>query len=325
MPKNYKLIKTSLGSDWDNFNKKSADSTIFSNTNYLESTKAKLGLYQVLNSNEIRAQVYLVENQDGDQVIEDDLVIYSGVNFGKKSNNQVKSQELSERFEILTFLVEAITTKYKKINLSLSPNIKDIRPFQWHNYGNSKKIFSTNIKYTSYLNIKEFSRDTNLNDIECYRNSSSSRRQEIRYSLRDNFKFSKTNNVEIFIRLYEQVFINQGIIRNRLEIDRIRKLLINLLDLNIAHIFCSHNLRGDICSIAVFVVEESKAYYLFGASNNLERNSSNGTHVLWQSFYELAEMGIQIVDLEGVNSPKRGWFKLSFGGDLIPYFNLSYS
>jgi hypothetical protein len=36
----------------------------------------------------------------------------------------------------------------------------------------------------------------------------------------------------------------------------------------------------------------------------------------------LALEGIAEVDLEGVNSPRRGWFKLSFGGALLPYYEL---
>ena len=30
------------------------------------------------------------------------------------------------------------------------------------------------------------------------------------------------------------------------------------------------------------------------------------------------------VDLEGVNSPQRGWFKLGFAGDLRPYYELRW-
>ena len=29
------------------------------------------------------------------------------------------------------------------------------------------------------------------------------------------------------------------------------------------------------------------------------------------------------VDMEGVNSPQRGWFKLGFGGNLLPYYQIS--
>ena len=51
---------------------------------------------------------------------------------------------------------------------------------------------------------------------------------------------------------------------------------------------------------------------MFGASDPALRNSPTGTAVLWDAFSELAKVGVKKIDLEGVNSPKRGWFKLSF-------------
>jgi hypothetical protein len=37
---------------------------------------------------------------------------------------------------------------------------------------------------------------------------------------------------------------------------------------------------------------------------------------------KLAQDGKKEVDLEGVNSPHRGWFKLSFGGTLESYWQV---
>ena len=34
-------------------------------------------------------------------------------------------------------------------------------------------------------------------------------------------------------------------------------------------------------------------------------------------------VGVKFVNLEGVNSPFRGWYKLSFGGNLKPYYRLT--
>jgi hypothetical protein len=41
---------------------------------------------------------------------------------------------------------------------------------------------------------------------------------------------------------------------------------------------------------------------------------------LFQAFLKLGQDGFRQVDLEGINSPKRGYFKLSFGGTITPYF-----
>ena len=54
------------------------------------------------------------------------------------------------------------------------------------------------------------------------------------------------------------------------------------------------------------------------------RSQHTGTAVLWDAFNGLSDHGIREVDLEGVNSPQRGWFKMSFGGDLVPYYELKW-
>jgi hypothetical protein len=78
--------------------------------------------------------------------------------------------------------------------------------------------------------------------------------------------------------------------------------------------------EGRASSAAVFGRDEKRAYYLFGANEGEEHA---GTLVLWDAFRALARDGCREVDLEGVNSPKRGHFKLSFGGSLTPYYCVS--
>ena len=47
---------------------------------------------------------------------------------------------------------------------------------------------------------------------------------------------------------------------------------------------------------------------------------SETTKSYFTSFEDIGN--IKIVDMEGVNSPQRGWFKLSFGGNLKKYFQV---
>ena len=46
-------------------------------------------------------------------------------------------------------------------------------------------------------------------------------------------------------------------------------------------------------SIAVYVIDQLKAYYMFGASDPALRNSPTGTAVLWDAFSELAKVGVK--------------------------------
>jgi hypothetical protein len=38
--------------------------------------------------------------------------------------------------------------------------------------------------------------------------------------------------------------------------------------------------------------------------------------------FAFSKEGINEVDMEGVNSPQRGWFKLSKGGNCVPYYEV---
>lgn len=73
---------------------------------------------------------------------------------------------------------------------------------------------------------------------------------------------------------------------------------------------------------AVYLLDSRRAYYLFGACDPAHKGNASGTLVHWAAFNSLRSDGLTEVDLVGVNSPNRGAFKLSFGGRLIPYYEL---
>jgi lipid II:glycine glycyltransferase (peptidoglycan interpeptide bridge formation enzyme) len=73
----------------------------------------------------------------------------------------------------------------------------------------------------------------------------------------------------------------------------------------------------------VFGWDSKRAYYVFGANAPDLRDDHTGTMVLWDALLDLRARGIVAVDLEGINSPLRGHFKLSFGGSVTPYYHLA--
>ena len=42
------------------------------------------------------------------------------------------------------------------------------------------------------------------------------------------------------------------------------------------------------------------------------------------SLIELKKDCINFLDLEGINSPNRGFWKIGFGGDIKPYFKIMF-
>jgi hypothetical protein len=83
------------------------------------------------------------------------------------------------------------------------------------------------------------------------------------------------------------------------------------------------NAEGTVVYAACYGWDSKRAYYLFGGGHPHVSEPWQGTLVHWEAFKDLAQgRNLNEVDLEGVNSPQRGWFKLGFGGDLRPYFHV---
>jgi hypothetical protein len=324
MAKNYRLVPAVLDVTWDAFVGGSPDASVFISSNYLGHTGCRLGLYCCYNAAELRAIVAVVESPDGTAAILDDLVIYSGICFGAPTNGQNRAQRISERYEIGTFIVGALADRYEVVEFALAPSIDDIRPFLWHNYGQDSGRFRVDVRYTSYLSIADFAGTARLEDIDAYRQATGARRQEIRYARRDNVVTEEFSDVSVFADFYRRTMERQGEAVTSPALDRIAALVDAVLGNGSARMFLSRTADGSPGSVAVYAFDALRAYYLFGASDPALRNTATGTAILWDAFAALATNGVKQIDLEGVNSPRRGWFKLSFGGDLRPYYQVSY-
>jgi hypothetical protein len=323
MAKSYRLQAAGLDAAWDALVASSPDGTTFITSNYLTHTGCRLGLYHCYNSNELRAVVAVVESPDGASVILDDLVIYSGICFGAPTHGQNRAQQNSERHEIATFIAAALADRYQQVEFALAPSIDDVRPFLWHNYGQKHGRYSVDVRYTSYLDIGDFASAQNLEHIEAYKQATGARRQQIRYARRDGVITEEFSDVGLFVDFYRRTMDRQGEDVSPDKVDRMATLVAALLGSGSARMFVSKLSDQVTGSVAVYVFDHRRAYYLFGASDPDLRDSPTGTAVLWDAFPKLAAAKVTQIDLEGVNSPRRGWFKMSFGGELRAYYQIA--
>lgn len=320
----YKMVSTELDSKWDNYVHESKTSTPFLLSSYVCALDGNFRAYYCLKGNEIIAGLLIAVDDSGCNVIGHELMVHDGlfyVNFSALN----RSQTLSEEHKVAQFIAEFLAGSYKSITLSFSPKIVDIRAFQWVNYHNNLPKYSESIRYTSYVNIAEFANDDiDFKDYKLYKNASVSRRQEVRYGYAKNVVVEYSDNIEEFLYLYEKTFERQNIILQENLIPQMRLLLNRLNASGDIRIYTAKNEKGNVGSIAIFLLLNDTAYYLFGANDYALRAEHTGTAVLWRAFNFLSKLGVTTVDLEGVNSPERGWFKLSFGGAIVPYFNVNY-
>ena len=319
----FKLQRAVLDQKWDDFALQSPDSTIFSCADYLKNTGLRLGCYYCLKGEEIRAACFLVESPDGRHAIMDDLVVYSGVMMAMPHANQLPVNTLSERFDVLTFLAAELSERYLTVAFQLGPTITDMRPFLWHNYGLPENQFDVSVRYTSIIKIPGKS-DVGTEPLEAlYEAASVSRRQQIRYTARDGIVCKVGGDASDFCRMYDLTMSRQSKGVSVDYLDRLGFLISSLVNLDRAFVIDAYSTNGEKASSAVFGVWKGQACYLFGASDPAFRSTPCGTAVVWEGIRECVRRSVWWIDLEGVNSPKRGWFKLSFGGELIPYFNVT--
>lgn len=321
--KKYRLVKTKIDDGWDQFVRKSRDSTIYSWSYYLNNTGLRLAAYFCLKSEEIRAAVIVVESDDGQKAIMDDLVVYSGVLMAPPHKNQSKTNQISEHFEINEFLASELLNRYLDVSFELCRTITDVRPFLWHNYSESGPKYNVSPRYTSIIDLSSDPGSKESVVDRLYAAASVSRRQQIRYAERDGVTCSIGSDAQGFCELYEETFSRQGQKVNPIFMFRFQNLVGKLVASKNVFLMDSYTSDGVRASSALFGIFENKAYYLFGANNPEHRNSSCGSAVIWMSIKECVQRSVKIIDLEGVNSPSRGWFKLSFGGNLVPYYSIS--
>jgi hypothetical protein len=328
----YAIQTTEPGPEWDALVQRSVGGTVFSLSGYLQATGARFELFRALAGSEVKAGCAVLVSPDGRAVVANDFVIHSGIFFEPPRANQKRAVILTERFHATEAFVAFLTERFPGgVHLGLSPQIQDIRPFLWHNYGDAdpSRRFSDSLRYTTYLDISSLEPWDLDREQQCpaFLESVYTRRQAIRHARRDQIRAEETTDLDAFISLYAATFARQGIAQSELapRVQGTRAFVAALLQAKLARIFVVRNRQGKLASGAVFVADAKRAYYLFGGMDVDQQETYTGTSILWDAFHYMRQDGVREIDLEGVNSPTRGWFKLSFGGELVPYHEVRLS
>lgn len=326
-PNKFRLVPvTDRHDEWDELVKNSPQGTIFSLYYYLQSINRPFKLYFIYKGNEIKAGVVLNTTSDGRRTNLDDLVIYNGILFrADPLQKAVKSRQ--EKFEITEFVLEELESRFDLIEMALHPSLEDLRPILWRNYHDAcvSKRYKVDLRYTSYLDISEFFLQRNELSMRLFEGLDNIRQSDIRKARRDQVQVLQGDCAGKFVDFYSNMMASQQHPVATEEKARMRSLIEALLAKGLAKLFHTRNVSGDITYITIFTLYENHACYLFGAGDMEKMARYDGTICLWEAFRQLAMCGIREIDMEGINSPLRGGFKLSFGGDIRPYFHIRHA
>ena len=308
---------------WDDFVESSPQGTVFSLSEYLHLAVDNYKRFWVKKGSAIKGGISVVLTPDGTECVLDDLVIHNGLMFAQdESIKPVRARQ--ERFEITEYVISWLTKQYKKVELALSPQFEDLRPFLWHNYHSTetRDRFGIDLRYTSYLDISSLKAFENEEESIAFKSLITLRQRNIRQGRKDNSGYIIEKTGEVFVDWYLELMNKQGVKVPQDKSCRMVRLINGLIQKGMAKMLVCLNGKGQKIYSTVFCWDRKRAYYLFGASIPNVSESYMGTMAFWETFKLLAEQGYDCVDMEGVNSPDRGRFKLGFGGSLESYYEV---
>ncbi len=318
------LVPVEDETEWDALVARSPQGTLFSESRYLGSTGCDHRLYWVRQGAQVKAGVALVVSGDGKSCELDDLVIYGGLMFDLDTGRKLVKRRHDE-FQIAEFVIDRIAGMYERIEFQLAPEFGDMRPFLWHRYHDPQRFrFSVDVRYTSCVQIaslKEFS--GREEESPCFENMETVRRYSVREARKKGGRVAPAANGDTLVEFYRGLMAVQGERQSPAKLANMKRVIDALLQAGRGAVYEVFDSAGTVIYSVCYGWDAKRAYYLFGAGHADISEPWQGTLAHWEAFKDLAQrQGIGEVDLEGVNSPQRGWFKLGFGGDLRPYFKV---
>jgi hypothetical protein len=322
-----KLALEPLGENrevWRNLVDASPQGTLFSEQFFLDATGCNYALFAVKQGQEIKAGIALVLSGDSLRCELDDLVIYGGILFHLDPARQTVKRRHDE-FQISEFVIGQLARRFDCVEFQVPPKFSDMRPFLWHRYhdeGGGK--CAVGLRYTSYVDVsslREFSGTEE--ESPCFNRMETVRRYSVREARKKGGSVVRSDTGDVLVGYYQALMESQNDPQSASKLANIRSVIDALLREGRGAVYHAVNAEGTALYAVCYGWDSKRAYYLFGGGHPQVSEPWQGTLVHWEAFKDLAQTrGVGEVDLEGVNSPQRGWFKLGFGGSLEPYYHV---
>ena len=309
------LAETTDLAAWDAWVEQSPQGTVFCKSTFLQSLNARFRLFAVMANTQVVALLPLLEDDAG-QVVRYPFTPYQGILFLPRTSTSPHRRVVDE-FRITEFLINELTARYQRIDLALSWQFADLRPFLWHNHGVADAPhFVVQPRYTALLDLRSLDTSSYLHSVRACR------RQELRKA--GKLQVSEHTDLDAFSLLYASTFSRQGINVDAQRLQLVRSIANSAIRNGYGRLSACTTADG-IGAMNLFVYDGKRAYYLFAANDPALRNTGASTRLMFDSILEAKQRGLDELDFVGVNSPARGDFKLSFNARLQLYFELGYA
>ena len=299
---------------WDVFVSNSPQRSIFIYSKFLDSLSANYDLVTCYEKDKIVAGVIVIYSEMGKPVISTfPFTQYQGMLLADNTQKATHSQ-ITHEFKVVEYFIKQLTDWHSNFSFCHSWRLRDLRPFQWHNYHEPEKgQFKIDLRYTGILDLQHY------NSFEAYLSSVRTvRKQEFKKSSQI-LRFQLSEDVLLLDTLHAKTFEHQNIERSDKDSMLVKSICKNAIVGEYGKLAVAY-LDDNPVSAILFLYDDRTAYYLFGANDPAYRNTSAGAFLLIQMTKDAFDNGLKEIDFVGANSPQRADFKISFNAELRPYF-----
>jgi hypothetical protein len=208
----------------------------------------------------------------------------------------------------------------RSLSFCLHPELIDLRAFSWFHYDLPELgQFRLDLRYTGLIPLDpDRGRDGFLD--RC----TTLRRRDCRKAA-SRFTVEASGDVGLLDALHGATFARQGVARSERERSLLRSIAAAAIDGGFGELLVARAADGRAAGAVLFLFDDRAAYYLIGANDPDFRASGASTLLFVAGAERAMARGARMVDVVGMNSPRRGDFKASFGAVPAPYVVASWS
>lgn len=309
---------------WDALVQRSPQGNLFCESWFSEAAGEPVQRFAVMQKGTLKAGLCLPVSADGRRVVAPDLTIHAGLLFDLDADRQ-RVKRRHDEFQIAEFVAAELATRFDRVELQLAPQIEDLRPWLWHDYhGPAENRYQLDLRYTTLLDISSLQgaggQESTAQQTPFFAEMETVRRYSVREGWKKGGRVDIVHDCGPLLQFYRALMAAQGQPPEEEKLQAMAGVMRALIARGRGAVFHVLDADGELLYAVAYGWDARRAVYLYGAGSPARSTPWQGTLAHWVAFQYLAqEHGLGEVDLEGVNSPQRGWFKLGFGGDLVSY------
>ena len=311
----YKVEEMNDKNIWDEFILQSKNKNFYAISDCL-SIEKNIRYFCIKKNNEKLALIPL--KVLGDKIINCDFAIQTPIIYRhlKNSNNYRDTQE---QLTVVNTIKDFIVNNFKNGSITFDFGTQDIRPFLW----SKEKKFSIHQKYTLIIDIdKNDNNDFLLTSL--FKNFSYAKRNEVKNSLKEKYIIEEKFSKPMFEELMKSSFLNHG---HKFD-DAKHKKLANMLEImykkKLLTMFIVFHESIPVMLSIISTINNFSSYLFSARSINFQNSSLAGAFMMKNIFDYLKKNKIDKFDFEGMNSEKNSFYKMNYGGALIPYYRIEF-